>query len=337
MRRYLVPSLILAVFLTAFVWWRQSSPSSRAANPAPAATVWKESAEPIQPINPTVGLDPAKVALGQALFNDERLSHDNTVSCATCHALATAGCDRRATSLGIDGQQGSINAPTVLNSGNNFKQFWDGRASTLEDQIDGPVQAANEMGSTWPEVLAKLNKSRDYLASFDALYSDGIQPKNVKDAIAAFERSLITPGSKFDGYLRGEPDALDAEEVKGYTVFKSYGCISCHQGVNVGGNMFQTFGVMADYFADRGHVTKTDLGRYNVTGDEADRYVFKVPSLRNVELTAPYFHDGSAATLEQAVQVMGKYQLGRHLSDEETACIVKFLKSLTGVYKGNRQ
>ncbi|HEY6330919.1 MAG TPA: cytochrome-c peroxidase, partial [Blastocatellia bacterium] len=281
-----------------------------------------------------VHLDGAKVALGQMLFNDPRLSRDGTVSCSTCHALTTGGCDRRDTSIGINGQAGPINAPTVFNSGANFKQFWDGRAETLEDQIDGPVQAAREMGSTWPEVIANVSKSSVYVASFSALYGDGIQPRNVKDAIATFERSLITPDSRFDQYLRGDKEALDSQEKRGYEIFKSYGCISCHQGVNVGGNMFQTFGVMADYFADRGHITKADLGRYNVTGDENDRYVFKVPSLRNVELTAPYFHDGSAPTLESAVRVMGQYQLGRRLSEDEINGLVKFLKTLTGTYNG---
>jgi cytochrome c peroxidase len=334
MRRYYIPGLTILCGLAAILFWRQVHPGEHATARSLLAVVRHESAEPIQPIPTGDDLDENKVKLGESLFNDRQLSHDNTVSCSSCHSLTTAGSDTRPRSIGINGQLGQINAPTVFNSGFNFKQFWDGRAATLEDQIDGPVQATDEMGSTWPDVLAKLAKSAVYASSFKSLYPDGIQINNVKDAIATFERSLSTPNSRFDRYLRGDQTALDTEEKRGYQIFKSYGCISCHQGVNVGGNMFQTFGVMADYFADRGHVTKQDLGRYNVTGDENDRHVFKVPSLRNVELTAPYFHDGSAATLEDAVKVMGKYQLGRSLSEEETAALVKFLKTLTGNYKG---
>jgi cytochrome c peroxidase len=336
MRRYYILGLALLCIPAVILSWRELHAGERSSSRAPQVVVWNESAEPIQPIPLQQNLDTDKVRLGEALFNDPELSHDNTISCSRCHALTTAGSDRLSKSIGINGQVGGINAPSVFNSGLNFKQFWDGRADTLEDQIDGPVQATNEMNSTWSEVLAKLAKSSAYASSFKSLYRDGIQIENVKDVIATFERSLDTPDSRFDRYLRGDLNALNAEEKHGYQIFKSYGCISCHQGVNVGGNMFQTFGVMADYFADRGHVAKSDFGRYNVTGDDDDRYVFKVPSLRNVELTAPYFHDGSAATLEDAVRVMGKYQLGRHLSDEETASLLKFLKTLTGNYKGAR-
>jgi cytochrome c peroxidase len=336
MRRYLIFGFFLLMILAVFLWRRRFY-ADYSTIPVVDSFVGKGPAEPIQPLPREVHLDARKVALGQSLFDDPRLSRDGTVSCSTCHSLATGGCDRRPASVGISGQVGSINAPTVFNSSANFKQFWDGRAETLEDQIDGPVQASHEMGSSWPDVIAKLSNSSAYAASFAEIYRDGIQPKNVKDAIATFERSLITPDSRFDQYLRGDKDALTADEKHGYEIFKSYGCISCHQGLNIGGNMFQTFGVMADYFADRGHITKADFGRYNVTGDENDRYVFKVPSLRNVDLTAPYFHDGSAPTLEAAVFVMGRYQLGRRLSPAEIADLVKFLKTLTGNYKGAAQ
>jgi cytochrome c peroxidase len=229
---------------------------------------------------------------------------------------------------------GSINSPTVFNAAFNFKQFWDGRAETLEAQIDGPIHAAAEMDSSWPEITNKLKQQPEYQAAFTELYSEGIQSQTIKDAIAAFERSLSTPNSRFDRFLQGATNVLSAEEQNGYRLFKNYGCSSCHQGLNVGGNMFQEFGVMGDYFADRGNITKADLGRFNVTGVERDRYVFKVPTLRNAGLTAPYFHDGSAATLEQAVTVMAKYQLGRRLTAEETRQIVSFIKTLTGEYKG---
>lgn len=293
-----------------------------------------ESNEPIEPIAVLPGLDSAKINLGRKLFNDRLLSHDNRVSCATCHALNTGGTDRKARSIGINGSTGEINSPTVLNSGFNFSQFWDGRAPTLEKQIDGPVQSRIEMGSTWPEVVGKLRSIPPYVSAFQKVYRDDINREHVKDAIAEYERSLATPNSRFDRYLRGDSEALGNREQQGYQLFKSFGCASCHQGMNVGGNMYQKLGIMAPYFADRGHITRADRGRFNVTGDPKDLYMFKVPSLRNIELTAPYFHDGSAATLSEAVRVMAKYQLGRPLREEEVQLIVEFLKTLTGQLNG---
>ena len=285
--------------------------------------------EPIHPL-PKMKLDPAKVDLGRRLFHDPRLSRDNTLSCASCHNLATGGVDQQRVSTGVGGVKGPINAPTVFNSGFNFSQFWDGRAASLEDQIDGPLQAPIEMGSKWSDVIAKLRKDPSYPNMFNVLYpGDGIQRHTIKDAIATFERSLVTP-SRFDRYLQGNTYAISPDEKKGYERFKSYGCIACHQGTNIGGNMYQYFGVMGDYFRDRGNVTDVDYGRYNVTGKEKDRFKFRVPSLRNVALTAPYFHDGSARTLHEAVAVMAKYQLGRILPDQDLNLIVKFLESLTG-------
>ena len=293
-----------------------------------------QSNEPIQPIEPLTGLDPRKIELGRKLFHDPQLSHNDQLSCAHCHNLKTGGTDRKARSTGINGAIGVINAPTVLNSGFNFSQFWDGRAATLEMQIDGPVQSDIEMGSTWPEVIEKLKRSPEYVKAFQQIYGDEIQSEHVRDAIAEFERSLSTPNSRFDRFLRHDATALSSREQEGYKLFKSFGCASCHQGVSVGGNMYQKLGVMAPYFTDRGHITKADQGRFNVTGDPRDMYMFKVPSLRNVELTAPYFHDGSAATLADAVRMMAKYQLGRHLSDQEVELIVEFLKTLTGELNG---
>jgi cytochrome c peroxidase len=281
-----------------------------------------ETIEPISPIPESVPLDPRKVSLGGRLFGDPRLSADNSVACATCHVLGKGGTDGLRRSIGIHAQAGEINAPTVFNSGLNFKQFWNGRAVSLEDQIDGPLRDAKEMGSAWPATIAKLKLDEHY------------QPASVKDAIATFERSLITPKSRFDRYLKGDGGALTREEIDGYKRFKSYGCIACHQGVNVGGNMFERLGIMRDYFKDRGNITPADLGRFSVTGVESDTYVFKVPSLRNVALTAPYFHDGSAATLEQAVVIMGEYQLGIAIPSGDVALIVKFLRTLTGEYNG---
>jgi cytochrome c peroxidase len=288
--------------------------------------------EPITPVPLKLPLDAGKVALGKRLFDDTQLSRDNTISCASCHVLVRGGADGLPRSVGIGGAIGLINAPTVLNSGFNFKQFWDGRAATLEDQIDGPVQHPLEMGATWPQVIAKLQNDAAYRRDFAALYAKGIQPETVKDAIAEFERSLFTPNAKFDRFLRGEKNSLDGEEFAGYQLFKSLGCISCHQGVNVGGNMYEKLGLVEDYFKHRGNIQEVDLGRYNFTHNEENRYEFRVPSLRNVALTAPYFHDASATTLEQAVAIMAKYQLGVNLQAFEINRIVKFLNTLTGEY-----
>lgn len=291
--------------------------------------------EPLQPIPLTATFDGKKVALGKRLFYDPRLSHDNSIACAGCHSLSKGGTDQRARSVGIGGALGGINAPTVFNSGLNFKQFWDGRAETLEDQIEGPTHGPKEMGSNWPEIIGKLRQDPSYAATFGALYPEGIQSATIKDAIAVFERSLLTPNSRFDKFLRGDRAALTSQEQAGYSLFKDYGCASCHQGMNVGGNMFQVFGVMGDYFADRGTPTGADQGRANVTGHEGHIHVFKVPSLRNVALTAPYFHDASAETLEEAVKVMAKYQLGRSLSTKEVEELATFLRTLTGEYRGS--
>jgi cytochrome c peroxidase len=289
--------------------------------------------EPIRPIPQMLPLDTRKVSLGQKLFQDSVLSHDNTISCASCHSLANGGTDHRVHSMGINQAEGEINAPTVFNSALHFKQFWDGRANTLEEQIDGPLLSQIEMGTAWPEILTKLRGSPEYPVAFSRIYSDGIQAKNVKDAIAEFERSLITPNSRFDRFLRGDKNAITKSEMEGYRKFKSYGCVTCHEGVDVGGNMFQPLGVMGDFFGGR-KLTRVDLGRFNVTHNDEDKFVFKVPSLRNVALTAPYFHDGSAKTLDDAVGTMATYQLGRDLSEEDLSQIVSFLKSLTGEYNG---
>lgn len=291
------------------------------------------SMEPIKPIPLSIELDQDRVALGKQLFHEKRMSGDNSVSCASCHNLAKAGTDLARVSEGVDGQLGDVNSPTVFNVAYNFRQFWDGRAATLEEQIDGPLENPKEMGTTWPEVIKKLSADQNYSRTFKEIYSDGITAKNIKNAIATFERSLITPNSRFDRYLRGEENAINAEEKKGYDLFKAYGCIACHQGANVGGNMFQIFGVLNNYFEKRGNPTEADLGRYNVTGNELDKHVFKVPSLRMAAVTPPYFHDGSAETLRDAVDVMFEFQLGREAPDEDKDAIVKFLHTLVGNYE----
>ena len=193
------------------------------------------------------------------------------------------------------------------------------------------------MNTNWKEILTKLKKDAEYRKLFIETYKILPTEKTVKDAIATFERSLITPNSPFDKYLKGDNKALSDKAKKGFDIFKDYGCASCHQGVNLGGNMFQTMGVMSNYFENKENITEKDLGRYNVTKLEEDKYVFRVPSLRNVELTAPYFHDGSAETLEDAISVMAKYQLGREFSKEETEALAAFLRSLTGEYNADAE
>ncbi|MCF7532969.1 cytochrome-c peroxidase [Pseudomonas petrae] len=290
--------------------------------------------EPLTPLPLPPVQDPAKVELGRKLFNDVRLSVNASVSCASCHRLATGGADDRPFSMTASGQLEPVNTPSVFNASLNAKQFWDGRADTLEQQIEAVVQSPREMGNDWRAVIVTLGNDSVYQADFKAAYADGVSAANAQNALASYERTLLTPDSRFDQYLRGDTSILTTDEKYGYQRFKEYGCVACHQGVNIGGNMFQKFGVMGDYFAARGYVTEADLGRYRVTGDEDDRYVFKVPSLRNVAVTAPYFHDASAATLADAVDVMFKYQLGRLPSEEDKRLIVLFLKTLTGQWQG---
>lgn len=329
---YMLPVFLLC--LSAIGLWQRLQRVEQSVPEPLAPRVANPVHEPIQAIPLQIALNDTKVKLGEKLFHDPLLSHDNSVSCASCHNLHNGGTDHRRHSIGINGAEGVVNTPTVFNSGFNFRQFWDGRAETLEEQINGPIHSPHEMGSNWQEVITKLTASPDYVAAFAALYPDGIHPHTIQDALATFERSLYTPNARFDQFLRGDGEVLTEAEKAGYRLFKTYGCIRCHQGVNIGGNMFQTFGVMGNYFADRGSMSQADLGRFNVTGDERDRHVFKVPSLRNVALTAPYFHDGSAARLEDAVTVMGTYQLGRRLNPSEVDLIVQFLRTLTGTYKG---
>jgi len=290
--------------------------------------------EPITPIPLKLDLDPRKVALGRLLFNDTRLSSDDTIACSHCHNLASGGVDGLPRSFGVGGQVGVINTPTVFNSGFNFRQFWDGRVASLEELIESPIINQFEMGSNWQQVIGKLKHDTDYPERFSAIYPDGLQPSHVSEVIAEFLRSLTTPNAKFDLYLRGDTQALDKDELAGYELFKNIGCISCHQGMNVGGNMYEKLGLFGDYFSQRGNIQQADYGRYNITKNEEHRFEFRVPSLRNVALTAPYFHDASADKLDKAVAIMGKYQLGIDLSKDEISKIVKFLDTLTGVYQG---
>ncbi|RMT89458.1 hypothetical protein ALP39_03420 [Pseudomonas marginalis pv. marginalis] len=298
--------------------------------PLPAAPL----DEALKPLPPVPALDAAKVELGRQLFNEPRLSVNNTLSCASCHHLEAGGADNRPFSVGFDGKPVEINTPSVFNASLNFKQFWNGRVDTLEAQVEQVVISPVEMGSDWKTVVQNLAALPVYQNAFKQTYPDGVTAANVQNALATYERTLLTPNSRFDQYLLGNTEILTIQEKYGYQRFKDYGCIACHQGVNIGGNMFQKFGVMGDYFKARGNPVESDLGRYLLTKDEEDRHVFKVPSLRNVAVTAPYFHDASAKTLAEAVDVMFKYQLGRNPSQDDKDLIIQFLKTLTGEWAG---
>lgn len=293
-----------------------------------------EAQEPIVPLPLTIDKNPAKVALGKHLFHDVRLSRDNSMSCATCHQLEEGGDDGLPRSMTINGTSLSRNAPTVFNVALNLSFNWDGGVSSLEVQAERVLLNPQVMNNSWPELLRKLHADPDYVVTFDALYPEGLSPGSVVDALVSFEQSLITPNARFDRYLRGERQALNGEELKGYELFKGYGCASCHQGMNVGGNLFNKFGVFPDPDAPPSPREQVDLGRFSVTQIARDREVFRVPSLRNVALTDPYFHDGRARTLKKAVGTMARVQLDRRLSPQEISLIVQFLHTLTGEYRG---
>ena len=295
-----------------------------------------KAAEPVRPIDLTTEVDQEKVALGFALFHDTRLSVDNTVSCASCHDLSTAGVDNHQYSHGVDDQVGGVNAPTVYNAVYNFVQFWDGRAKTLADQAAGPPLNPIEMASTsFDEIIAKLQADKPFAKAFTAVYPDGLTEANITDAIEEFERTLITPNSRFDQWLRGDNEAITADELAGYELFKKYDCATCHVGPNLGGQSYELMGLRRHYFADRGlELTVEDNGRFKETQLERDRHRFKVPGLRNVEHTWPYYHDGTRETLEDAVRDMGIYQSGVELTSLEVDQITSFLKTLTGEYQG---
>ncbi|GAA6138388.1 cytochrome-c peroxidase [Arenicella sp. 4NH20-0111] len=285
----------------------------------------------IVPIPTKVKTNKDLVEVGKKLFFDTRLSANDELSCASCHNVVDGwGAEPSAVSTGIRQQLGKRNSPTIFNSVLNFKQFWDGRADNLSHQASFPVTDQVEMGmSSWDEVIVKLKGDNYYTAAFKQLGFDGVNKKAVVEAIAEYEKTLLTPNSPFDQFLNGDVGALNQQQIDGYRLFKSYGCISCHQGVNVGGNMFQKFGVLEDISLHNGSLSE-DLGRYNVTENEWDKRVFKVPSLRLAAVTPPYFHDGSVKTLQDAVEIMIEFQLGRGVPDEDRDAIISFLGSLVG-------
>ena len=282
--------------------------------------------EPVQPIAPAKITNPGQVELGKKLWFDPRLSKSGFISCNSCHNLSMGGSDNLKSSIGDRWQQGPINSPTVLNSSLNLAQFWDGRAKDLKEQAGGPIANPGEMAFTHELAVDLLRSIPQYVQEFKTVFGhDKLTIAEVTTAIAAFEETLVTPNSRFDQWLQGDKKALKNDELAGYQLFKDSGCVACHNGPNLGGNSFQKMGIVEPY-----KTTSTAEGRSAVTGNDADRFNFKVPTLRNVELTYPYFHDGSADTLAQAVDVMGRLQLGRKFSDDENGKIVAFLKTLTG-------
>lgn len=294
--------------------------------------------EPVQPIVDSLQVDWRKVILGEMLFHDTRLSADNSVSCASCHGLNTGGVDNLQYSTGIAGQKGGVNAPTVYNAAFNFVQFWDGRATTLADQAAGPPLNPVEMGClSFDEIITKLEADKNFATAFTSVYPEGLTQATITNAIEEFEKTLITPNSDFDRYLKGDLTALNEQEILGYELFKKNDCATCHVGTNLGGQSYEYMGLTADYFGDRGlELTEEDNGRFKQTQQEYDRHRFKVPGLRNVALTAPYFHDGSQTTLREAVEYMVKYQTNKSVTTAELDAMVAFLNTLTGEYKGQK-
>lgn len=294
--------------------------------------------EPILPLPDQVNdVEPAKVKLGAQLFADKRFSADGSVSCQSCHLPNFGGADPRRHSISAFGKVRELNSPTIFNVRYNTTGLnWTGRTRDLDAQIQGSISNADTMAHDWGKVMAILAADPDIAAQFKSAYGgeDAVSQKNAMHAIVSFEKSLVTP-SRFDDWLKGNDKAISAQELRGYEQFKAYGCVGCHSGINVGGNMFMKFGVTGDYFADRekkgrGAMVELDKGRLVVTKKPEDLHVFRVPSLRNVALTAPYFHDGAVPSLDEAIELMGRFQLGREIPPADRKDIEAFLGSLTG-------
>ena len=282
--------------------------------------------EPIQPIRAAAVANAPMVELGKQLFFDPRLSKSGFISCNSCHNLSMGGTDNLPTSIGHNWNQGPINAPTVLNASMNVAQFWDGRAKNLQEQAAGPIANPGEMAFTHKLAVDVVGSIPGYVTEFRGVFgTPDVTIDRITRSIAAFEETLVTPNSRFDQWLDGDKTAISEEEAAGYQIFKSTGCTACHNGPAVGAGTFQKFGIVERYVTDN-----PAAGRIAVTGQEADRQTFKVPTLRNIELTYPYFHDGGVATLDEVVTTMGRVQLGRKFSPDETVKVVAFLRTLTG-------
>ncbi|WP_162047712.1 cytochrome-c peroxidase [Vibrio taketomensis] len=286
----------------------------------------RQAQEPIKVIEPVVGLDAKKVELGKTLWFEPRLSASNTISCNSCHNLARGGVDNLPTSIGHKWAIGPINSPTVFNSDLNFVQFWNGRAKDLQEQAAGPIENPLEMALTHELALDTLRSIPQYRALFKQAYGvDEITITEVTDAIATFEKTLRTPNAPFDKWLQGDDTALTQVQLEGYNLFKQKGCTTCHSGPLAGGQMYQKMGLVKPFVTDN-----PDVGRKAITGKDFDKFVFKVPTLRNIDLTYPYFHDGSVWDLEDAIMLMADIQLGMGVNEQEAVKIAEFLRSLTG-------
>lgn len=297
----------------------------------------------LQPIPDSLATDIRKVTLGRKMYNEARVSLDGTLSCATCHVIDKGGADSRGTrtSEGIYGQFGGINAPTVLNAVFNVEQFWNGRAHTLADQAAGPPVNPVEMGDqTWEQICERLKEDASLVAEFQSIYPEGITQATVTDAIAEYEKTLITPNDRLDQMLKGDENALTEEEKKGLAAFMDNSCAVCHVGKTLGGQSFETLGIYEDYYAAREQsnpdivYNDDDKGLAGFTGDTADLHRFKVPGLRNISKTSPYFHDGTQATIEDAVRAMFRFELGvKEAPESDVASISAFLRTLDGEIK----
>ena len=297
----------------------------------------------LQPIPDSLATDIRKVTLGRKMYNEARVSLDGTLSCATCHVIDKGGADSRGTrtSEGIHGQFGGINAPTVLNAAFNVEQFWNGRAHTLADQAAGPPVNPVEMGDqTWEQICERLKEDASLVAEFQSIYPEGITQATVTDAIAEYEKTLITPNDRLDQMLKGDENALTEEEKKGLAAFMDNSCAVCHVGKTLGGQSFETLGIYEDYYAAREQsnpdivYNDDDKGLAGFTGDTADLHRFKVPGLRNISKTSPYFHDGTQATIEDAVRAMFRFELGvKEAPESDVASISAFLRTLDGEIK----
>lgn len=324
MRPTTVAALITIGCLTAGQAWSQSALMKQAQGlfkPLPATA----------PPLPGNAATPAKVDLGKMLYFEPRLSESHSISCNSCHMVGMGGVDLQETSLGHRWQHGGRNAPTVYNAVFDVAQFWDGRAKDLEQQAGGPLVNPVEMDTTEAHVVEQLKGIPGYAVVFAKAFpgvTDPITFDNVRKAIAVFEATLITPNAPFDRYLKGDEKALDVKQKEGLALFINKGCTACHNGINVGGGMYAPFGVVERPGADI--LPPGDKGRFAVTKTVSDEYVFRVPSLRNIVLTAPYFHTGKVWDLGQAVAIMGSSQLGAKLSDDEVRQIEVFLGALTG-------
>jgi cytochrome c peroxidase len=283
----------------------------------------------VRPIPIDATFDPARAGLGERLFADPRLSEDGTVACTSCHDLADGG-DAGNEVTELPGRtRGTINVPGIFNLRYQFRWSWTGRWTVMSDQIDAAMRAPHSLHTEPADAVERIRAA--YARDFDRVYpGTGLNLDTFHDAVTEYLSSLTTPNAPFDRFLRGETSALSGDARAGWELFQSLGCVSCHQGINIGGNMFQRFGVMDDYFAPPREPLPSDAGREAITHDPRDLHVFRVPSLRNVALTAPYFHDGRTATLPEAVRVMARYQLGRTIAPAEVDQLVAFLESLTG-------